>query len=181
MEKKIKKEENKFSLKPLADRVLIKEIEKAKNETRSGIIIPDGVDEDKGAHRGKVVAVGPGKYDDGVLVPMNLKVNDEVLFQWGDKIKIDEEFRLDFSNKISNARKRELKFNLRPNFNCDWTGKKHLESTIIKMREKKLGTGVKEANSQYGTCWITNGVENKKIKLVDLDNYSNSEWFRGRT
>jgi hypothetical protein len=44
MEKKIKKEENKFSLKPLADRVLIKEIEKAKNETRSGIIIPDGVD-----------------------------------------------------------------------------------------------------------------------------------------
>jgi chaperonin GroES len=89
MEKKIKKEENKFSLKPLADRVLIKEIEKAKNETRSGIIIPDGVDEDKGAHRGKVVAVGPGKYDDGVLVPMNLKVNDEVLFQWGDKIKID--------------------------------------------------------------------------------------------
>jgi len=100
---------------------------------------------------------------------------------FSEKLKLDEEFRLDFSNKISNARKRELKFNLRPNFNCDWTGKKHLESTIIKMREKKLGTGVKEANSKYGTCWITNGVENKKINLVDLDNYSNSEWFRGRT
>jgi chaperonin GroES len=40
-------------------------------------------------NKGEVVAVGDGKYDDGVLVPMNTKVGDEVLFQWGDKIKVD--------------------------------------------------------------------------------------------
>jgi chaperonin GroES len=84
------KAENKvLGIKPLADRVLVKESQKAKNETKSGIIIPDTVEEDKGAHKGEVVAVGSGKYDDGVLVPMSVKVGDEVLFQWGDKIKID--------------------------------------------------------------------------------------------
>ncbi len=89
MEKKIKKEGKKINLKPLLDRVLIKEFEKNNNQTKSGIIIPDTVDDDKGAHKGEVVAVGDGKYDDGVLVPMNTKVGDEVLFQWGDKIKVD--------------------------------------------------------------------------------------------
>lgn len=89
MEKKTKREDKKINLKPLLDRVLIKEFEKSNNQTKSGIIIPDTVDEDKGAHKGEVVAVGDGKYDDGVLVPMTIKVGDEVLFQWGDKIKVD--------------------------------------------------------------------------------------------
>lgn len=32
-------------------------------------------------------------------------------------------------------------------------------------------------NSQYGTCWINNGIENKKIKKDDFINYPN--WFLG--
>jgi chaperonin GroES len=76
---------------PLADRVLIKELSDKDRERVSsgGIIIPETVGEDKGAKRGEVVAVGPGKYDDGVLVPMTVKVGDKVLFQWGDMIKVD--------------------------------------------------------------------------------------------
>ncbi len=36
---------------------------------------------------GRVVAVGDGKYEDGKLVPINVKVGDSVLFSWGDQIK----------------------------------------------------------------------------------------------
>ena len=37
-----------------------------------------------------------------------------------------------------------------------------------------------EKNSQYGTCWIHNNKENKKIKKEELDNYINSGWIKGR-
>ena len=80
-----------FKVRPLGDRVLVKELKNAGERSVSGIIIPETVGEDRGAKKGEVVAVGPGKYDDGVLVPMGVKVGDKVLFQWGDKLTIDGE------------------------------------------------------------------------------------------
>jgi hypothetical protein len=49
----------------------------------------------------------------------------------------------------------------------DWTGKKHKEET-----KKKIGlsNSIKqkgEGNSQFGTCWVNNGNENKKIKKTE--------------
>ncbi|MFA5838587.1 MAG: co-chaperone GroES [Candidatus Paceibacterota bacterium] len=82
---------------PLSDRVLIKELNQDEKDrkTSSGIIIPDSVHEDKGSKKGKVVAVGEGKYEDGKLVPMKVKIGDIVLFSWGDEIKIDgEEYQI---------------------------------------------------------------------------------------
>ncbi len=76
---------------PLADRVLVRELKKEGEKIVSGIIIPESANEDRGARKGEVVAVGPGKFDDGVLVPMGVKVGDKVLFQWGDKLTIDGE------------------------------------------------------------------------------------------
>lgn len=76
-------------VKPLGDRVLVREIKKEGGETASGIIIPETVSEDRGAKKGEVVAVGPGKVEEGKLVPMSVKVGDRVLFQWGDKLTID--------------------------------------------------------------------------------------------
>ena len=76
---------------PLSDRVLIKEISKEDKKTAGGIIIPDSVKEDKSTRRGVVVAVGKGKYDDGMLIPMTVKEGDTVLFGWGDEISIDDE------------------------------------------------------------------------------------------
>ena len=78
-------------IKPLHDRVLIREDESsAEKKTSSGIIIPVTVNEDKGSKRGEVVAVGTGRIEEGKLIPVSVKVGDEVLFQWGDKIKVGD-------------------------------------------------------------------------------------------
>jgi hypothetical protein len=45
--------------------------------------------------------------------------------------------------------------------------KNHSEETILKMKDSARGKHEGEKNSQYGTCWITNGTENKKIKKTD--------------
>jgi len=80
----------KINIKPLSDRVVIKELseEERATKTKSGIYIPETADQDRGAKHGEVVAVGPGRIEDGKNVPVNVKVGDEVLFQWGDKVKI---------------------------------------------------------------------------------------------
>jgi len=79
-------------IKPLADRVLIKEdTESKEKKTSSGIIIPVTVNEDKGSKRGEVVAVGPGRVEEGKTIAPMVKAGDVVLFQWGDKVRIGEE------------------------------------------------------------------------------------------
>jgi hypothetical protein len=47
--------------------------------------------------------------------------------------------------------------------NKRWVGKTHKEESKQKMSESRKGTGIGDTNSQFGTCWITNGVDNKKI------------------
>jgi len=79
----------KTSIIPLGDRVLVRLLPR-EEKTASGIIIPDTVSGDRSDNRrGTVMAVGEGKYDDGVKVPMHVKGGDEVLFQWGEKVEID--------------------------------------------------------------------------------------------
>jgi chaperonin GroES len=81
----------KLSFVPLADRIVVKPAEKAgEKKLASGIIIPETVDKERPA-QGTVVAVGKGKYDDGVLVPIQVKVGDTVLFsKYGfDEVKIE--------------------------------------------------------------------------------------------
>lgn len=59
-------------------------------------------------------------------------------------------------------------------------GKSHNQSYKDKMscimKEKTKGTG----NSQYGTCWITNGLENRKIKKEELDSWIELGYNKGR-
>lgn len=47
-------------------------------------------------------------------------------------------------------------------------GKKHSLETIKKMKESHKGVGKGDKNSQYGTCWITNEIQNRKIFKGDL-------------
>ena len=78
----------KSKIQPLGDRVLIEPLE-AEEKTASGIIIPDSAKEKQ--QKGKVIAVGKGRFDEnGKLLPLEVKVNDEVLFgrYSGTEIKI---------------------------------------------------------------------------------------------
>ncbi len=78
-------------LQPLADRVLVKPIEK-EGKTKSGIYLPDTAKEKP--QEGKVLAVGPGKMsDEGKLIPLDLKVGDTVIYSkyGGTEIKVDDE------------------------------------------------------------------------------------------
>lgn len=78
-----------FTVKPLADRVVI-EIEEETEQTAGGIFIPDTAREKP--QRGKVTAVGPGKLlESGKREEMSVKPGDRVLFQkyGGTDIKID--------------------------------------------------------------------------------------------
>ena len=59
-------------------------------------------------------------------------------------------------------------------------GKRHSEEVKEKMSESSKGKGVGKENSQYGTYWITNSEEVKKIKKEDLDFYIERGWKRGR-
>ena len=77
-----------MSVRPLGDRVLVLPIEQDEVK-KGGIIIPDTAKEKP--QEGKIVAVGPGKYEDGKLAPMNVKKGDRVLYSkyGGTEIKID--------------------------------------------------------------------------------------------
>lgn len=67
-----------IKIKPLADRVLIEPMSK-EEKTKSGIYLPETADKER-PEQGKVLAVGPGKYDDGKLIKPGVKKGDVVLF-----------------------------------------------------------------------------------------------------
>jgi chaperonin GroES len=70
--------EQKVTLHPLHDRVLLKRIDD-EPARRSGIIIPDSAKEKP--QEGKVIAVGKGKVsEDGKKTPLDVKAGDRVLF-----------------------------------------------------------------------------------------------------
>jgi hypothetical protein len=58
--------------------------------------------------------------------------------------------------------------------------KHHTEETKLKMSLSQQGKQKGERNSQYGTCWITNNKENKKIKKEDINIYTKCGWVLGR-
>lgn len=77
-------------LRPLADRVVVKPIQ-AEEKTKGGIVLPDTAKEKP--QEGEIIAVGPGKFEHGSKVPMELKVGDRVLYSKysGSEIKVDGE------------------------------------------------------------------------------------------
>jgi len=78
-------------LQPLADRLVVKPIEK-EEVTKGGIILPDTAKEKP--QEGEVVAIGPGRLsEDGKRIAMDVKVGDRVIYAkyGGTEIKIDDE------------------------------------------------------------------------------------------
>ena len=79
-----------MKFRPLHDRVLIKVLE-SEEKTAGGIIIPDTAKEKP--QRGTVVAVGPGKVENGTKVDMTVSAGDVVLYgkYSGTEITMDKE------------------------------------------------------------------------------------------
>ena len=79
-----------IKVKPLADRVVVKAIED-NEQMRGGLYIPDTAKEKP--QQGEVVAVGPGRVEDGKRVEMELKVGDKVLYgkYSGTEVNLDGE------------------------------------------------------------------------------------------
>jgi len=77
-----------FNLKPLEDRIVVKANEE-ESTTSSGIVIPDTAKEKP--QEGSVVAVGPGRFEDGVRVPLDVAVGDTVIYSkyGGTEVKVD--------------------------------------------------------------------------------------------
>lgn len=77
-----------MNIKPLSNRVLIKQIE-AETTTKSGIILPGQATEQPQV--AEVMAVGPGKMSHGNLIEMTVKVGDKVVFPKykGSELKLD--------------------------------------------------------------------------------------------
>jgi chaperonin GroES len=78
----------KMNVRPLSDRVLIKRVD-AEETTKSGILLA-GASKEK-PQEAEVVAVGPGKVEDGKEIKMEVKVGDTVLFSKysGSEIKYE--------------------------------------------------------------------------------------------
>ena len=79
-----------MKLKPLGDRVLVQPVEE-EEMTASGIVLPDTAKEKP--QKGKVLAVGEGKLEDGKRIPLDVSEGDEVLYSkyGGTDITVDGE------------------------------------------------------------------------------------------
>ena len=76
------------TIKPLEDRILVKTTE-AEQTTASGLVIPDTAKEKP--QEGEVLAVGPGRFEDGQRLPLDIQVGDRVIYSkyGGTEVKYD--------------------------------------------------------------------------------------------
>jgi chaperonin GroES len=77
-----------FNLKPLEDRIVVKPGDE-EEMTVSGIVIPDTAKEKP--QEGSVVAVGPGRFEEGQRVPLDVAVGDTVIYSkyGGTEVKVE--------------------------------------------------------------------------------------------
>ena len=79
--------------------MLIKQ-KKADEVTTFGLVLPE---KDEKKPEGEVIAVGPGKFEKGVRVPVDVKVGDRVILKsWGgEKVELDkEEYKIVSADEI---------------------------------------------------------------------------------
>lgn len=81
---------SKVKIQPLGDRVVIRSLEETET-MRGGLYIPDTAKEKP--QQGEIVAVGPGRFEKGERVPMELKVGQKVLYgkYSGTEVRFDDD------------------------------------------------------------------------------------------
>ena len=86
------------------------------------------------------------------------------------KLEEDSNFAEEWRKQSSEKYKKGLQayINSGVHNHATFKGRKHKPETIELMKKSKQETGKGVGNSQYGTCWITNEIENRKINKGDL-------------
>ncbi|MBL3665440.1 co-chaperone GroES [Streptomyces sp. NPDC046924] len=81
---------SKVAIKPLEDRIVVQPLD-AEQTTASGLVIPDTAKEKP--QEGVVLAIGPGRIEDGKRVELDVKVGDVVLYSkyGGTEVKYNNE------------------------------------------------------------------------------------------
>ncbi|MCY3999772.1 MAG: co-chaperone GroES [Bacteroidetes bacterium] len=79
-----------MNIQPLSDRVVV-QTQEAEEQTASGLYIPDTAKEKP--QRGVVLAVGPGRVENGTKIDMTVKAGDTVLYgkYSGTEVTLDNE------------------------------------------------------------------------------------------
>jgi chaperonin GroES len=77
-------------IQPLEDQVALKILDE-KETTHGGIVVPENAKHAMTYVRGEVVAVGPGRVQDGKPVDMNLKVGDIVFLGKRTGVEIEHD------------------------------------------------------------------------------------------
>jgi hypothetical protein len=93
----------------------------------------------------------------------------------------DLKWKEEHSQKIKKVlQNEEIREKIRIGAAKSFKGKHHTEEFKIKLGLINSIKQKGEKNSQYGTCWITNNKENKKIKNEEILDYLNQGWSKGR-
>jgi chaperonin GroES len=81
---------SKVTIKPLEDRIVVQPLD-AEQTTASGLVIPDTAKEKP--QEGTVLAVGPGRFEDGQRLPLDVSVGDTVIYSkyGGTEVKYNGE------------------------------------------------------------------------------------------
>lgn len=83
---------------------------------------------------------------------------------------------LQWCRNVSKGLKKQIKRN-----GAWWTDRQHTNETKQKIGQANAISQKGVKNSQYGTCWIHNNKENKKIKKLDIKIWLDSGWVKGRS
>ncbi len=88
-----------MKLQPLGDRIVVKPKDEDESTTTSGLVIPDTAKEKP--QLGEVLAVGPGEFQDGDRIPLDVKVGDLVFYSkyGGTEVKVEGEEYLVLSSR----------------------------------------------------------------------------------
>lgn len=84
------KSKTKVKIQPLSDRVVIRPLEETET-MRGGLYIPDTAKEKP--QQGEIIAVGPGRFEKGERIPMELELGQKVLYgkYAGTEVTLDDE------------------------------------------------------------------------------------------
>jgi hypothetical protein len=129
---------------------------------------------------------GWGYVNRKVLTVEQRKNNGYKTIEIRKKLGIEKENVIKLNNAMKNNSflKEKRKNTLKEKYGSfgvkSFLGRTHTEETKRKMAIKAKENSKGSKNSQFGTCWITKGNENKKIKKEELDFYLNQGYIKGR-